>query len=432
MTYIAKPRLHHPKLPTNALGLTHRDYEGSVSTLCAGCGHDSISGAIIQACFELSLPPHRVAKLSGIGCSSKTPTYFLGASHGFNSVHGRMPSVLTGANLANRELIYMGVSGDGDSASIGLGQFAHCIRRGVNMVYIVENNGVYGLTKGQFSATADKGSKSKKGVGNQDSPIDMVSLALLLGRQGAARAADQGGDRAPRRRLHRLHLALRRLQQSPRFNEELRLRPGPQRGGKLPRRDRGPRRDHARPGAGHGRARASARRLVPETEEARAGLRPHEQDRGDELPPGASPRRRDRHRPALCRPAGAGSARPPRDGRASAQRARRGGALPRECCARKGERVVEVRGGFSYAACPNIQPSHCRTSGIRGASGRRPFATSIIPQSPRAASNRSSPALSSPKPPCTMSAIFGLKRTPLLSAHFRTARDCEARSSCRR
>ena len=160
-----------------------------------------------------SLPPHRVAKLSGIGCSSKTPTYFLGASHGFNSVHGRMPSVLTGANLANRDLIYLGVSGDGDSASIGLGQFAHCLRRGVNMVYIVENNGVYGLTKGQFSATADKGSKSKKGVGNQDSPIDLVShgaparrdlrRAQLLRRQGAARAADQGGDRAPRRRLHR-------------------------------------------------------------------------------------------------------------------------------------------------------------------------------------------------------------------------------------
>ena len=181
MTYLAKPKLHHPNLPENALGFTRRDYEGAVSTLCAGCGHDSISGAIIQACFELSLPPHRVAKLSGIGCSSKTPTYFLGASHGFNSVHGRMPSVLTGANLANRELIYMGVSGDGDSASIGLGQFAHCIRRGVNMVYIVENNGVYGLTKGQFSATADKGSKSKKGVGNEDSPIDLASMAMLLG-----------------------------------------------------------------------------------------------------------------------------------------------------------------------------------------------------------------------------------------------------------
>ena len=194
MTFITKPKLHHPGLPKNRLGFTHRDYEGSVSTLCAGCGHDSISGAIIQACFELDLEPHRIAKLSGIGCSSKTPTYFLGASHGFNTVHGRMPSVLTGASLANRELIYLGVSGDGDSASIGLGQFAHAIRRGVNMVYIVENNGVYGLTKGQFSATADKGSRSKKGAINHDTPIDMVGLALLLGASFVARSFS--GDKA--------------------------------------------------------------------------------------------------------------------------------------------------------------------------------------------------------------------------------------------
>jgi 2-oxoglutarate/2-oxoacid ferredoxin oxidoreductase subunit beta len=188
MTFIAKPKLHHPKLPTNARGYTRRDYEGTVSTLCAGCGHDSISAAIVQACFELDLQPHRIAKLSGIGCSSKTPTYFLGSSHGFNSVHGRMPSVLTGANLANRELIYLGVSGDGDSASIGLGQFAHSIRRGVNMVYVVENNGVYGLTKGQFSATSDKGSKSKRGVANHDSAIDMVTMALQLGATYVARS----------------------------------------------------------------------------------------------------------------------------------------------------------------------------------------------------------------------------------------------------
>src|SRR4029077_1767040 len=131
---------------------------------------------------------HRVAKLSGIGCSSKTPTYFLGNSHGFNSVHGRMPSVLTGANLANRDLIYLGVSGDGDTASIGFGQFAHAIRRGVNMVYIVENNGVYGLTKGQFSATADRGSKSKRGLINSDSAIDMVAIALQLGASYVARS----------------------------------------------------------------------------------------------------------------------------------------------------------------------------------------------------------------------------------------------------
>ncbi|HEY7458135.1 MAG TPA: 2-oxoacid:ferredoxin oxidoreductase subunit beta [Xanthobacteraceae bacterium] len=188
MTYIVKPKFHHPELPKNSLGYTHRDYEGSISTLCAGCGHDSISSAIVQACFELNIEPHRVAKLSGIGCSSKTPTYFLGNSHGFNSVHGRMPSVMTGANLANRDLIYLGVSGDGDSASIGLGQFAHLIRRGVNMTYIVENNGVYGLTKGQFSATADRGSKSKRGAVNNDASIDLVAMALQLGATFVARS----------------------------------------------------------------------------------------------------------------------------------------------------------------------------------------------------------------------------------------------------
>jgi len=188
MTYLAKPKLHHPTLQKNALGFTRRDYEGKISTLCAGCGHDSISAALIQACWELEIEPHRVAKLSGIGCSSKTPDYFLGNSHGFNTVHGRMPSVLTGANLANRELVYLGVSGDGDSASIGLGQFAHAMRRGVNMTYIVENNGVYGLTKGQFSATADQGSKSKKGVVNTDTAIDLVAMALQLGASYVARS----------------------------------------------------------------------------------------------------------------------------------------------------------------------------------------------------------------------------------------------------
>ena len=188
MSYLAKPKLHHPTLPANKLGFTRRDYEGKISTLCAGCGHDSISAALVQACWELEIEPHRVAKLSGIGCSSKTPDYFLGASHGFNTVHGRMPSVLTGANLANRELLYLGVSGDGDSASIGLGQFAHAMRRGVNMTYIVENNGVYGLTKGQFSATADQGSKSKKGVINTDTAIDLVAMALQLGASYVARS----------------------------------------------------------------------------------------------------------------------------------------------------------------------------------------------------------------------------------------------------
>ena len=181
MTFVAKPRIHHPNLPVNELGLTRRDYEGSVSNLCAGCGHDSVSAAIVQACAELALPPHRFAKVSGIGCSSKTPSYFLNRSHGFNSVHGRMPSVMTGANLANRELMCIGVSGDGDSASIGLGQFAHVVRRRTNMLYLVDNNGTYGLTKGQFSATNDKGSTSKKGIPNLYEPIDLVSIALQLG-----------------------------------------------------------------------------------------------------------------------------------------------------------------------------------------------------------------------------------------------------------
>ena len=194
MTYITKPKLHHPTLGCNALGFTRRDYEGKISTLCAGCGHDSISAAIIQACWELDIQPHLVAKLSGIGCSSKTPDYFLGQSHGFNTVHGRMPSVLTGANLANKDLLYLGVSGDGDSASIGIGQFVHAIRRGVNMVYIVENNGVYGLTKGQFSATADLGSQSKKGVKNTDAPLDMIGLALQLGATFVGRSFS--GDKA--------------------------------------------------------------------------------------------------------------------------------------------------------------------------------------------------------------------------------------------
>jgi 2-oxoglutarate ferredoxin oxidoreductase subunit beta len=194
VTYIAKPRLHHPTLEKNSVGYTRRDYEGKISTLCAGCGHDSISAAIIQAVWELDVQPHRVAKLSGIGCSSKTPDYFLGASHGFNTVHGRMPSVLTGANLANRELLYLGISGDGDSASIGLGQFAHAMRRGVRMVYIVENNGVYGLTKGQFSATADRGSRSKKGMVNNDSPVDLVGMAMQLGATYVGRGFS--GDKA--------------------------------------------------------------------------------------------------------------------------------------------------------------------------------------------------------------------------------------------
>jgi len=163
------------------LGWTRQDYEGGLSTLCAGCGHDSISAAIVDACFQLNIEPHKVAKLSGIGCSSKTPAYFLSGSHSFNSVHGRMPSVATGANLANRDLVYLGVSGDGDTASIGLGQFAHGARRNLNMTYIVENNGCYGLTKGQDSATMDTGSVNKKGDRNVSSPMDVARLAIEVG-----------------------------------------------------------------------------------------------------------------------------------------------------------------------------------------------------------------------------------------------------------
>ena len=188
MSYISKPKVAHPGMPKNKLGMTSRDYEGAVSTLCAGCGHDSVTAAIIQAVFELGIEPHMLAKMSGIGCSSKTPAYFVSQSHGFNSVHGRMPSVTTGANAANRDLTYIGVSGDGDSLSIGVGQFVHAIRRNVNMCYVIENNGVYGLTKGQFSASADIGSKAKKGEPNNQEPIDPVSTALSLGATYIARS----------------------------------------------------------------------------------------------------------------------------------------------------------------------------------------------------------------------------------------------------
>lgn len=175
-------------MPKNTIGYAKADYEGVISTLCAGCGHDSISGAIVQACYEMAIEPHRVAKLSGIGCSSKTPNYFLNNSHGFNSVHGRMPSVATGANMANRDLIYLGVSGDGDTASIGMGQFVHAIRRNLNMLYIVMNNGCYGLTKGQDSATADQGSVSKSGSVNPFEGIDLPGMALELGATFVARS----------------------------------------------------------------------------------------------------------------------------------------------------------------------------------------------------------------------------------------------------
>jgi 2-oxoglutarate ferredoxin oxidoreductase subunit beta len=188
MTSITKPPVRHPSLTKNTLGLTKRDYEGAMSTLCAGCGHDSVTAALVQALWELEVPPHRAAKMSGIGCSSKTTAYFLRQSHGFNGVHGRMPALATGANAANKDLTYIGISGDGDSLSIGLGQLCHVIRRNVNMLYVLENNGVYGLTKGQFSASADVGSKSKRGEANVQPPIDPVLLALSLGASFVARS----------------------------------------------------------------------------------------------------------------------------------------------------------------------------------------------------------------------------------------------------
>jgi len=188
MTFIAKPKVHHPSLPKNALGLTRRDYEGALSTLCAGCGHDSITAALVEACWGLALEPQNIAKLSGIGCSSKTTAYFVSGGHGFNSVHGRMPSIATGASAANRHLHYIGVSGDGDTLSIGLGQFCHAIRRNIDMLYVIENNGVYGLTKGQFSASADVGTTAKKGEVNFQPPVDPVLLAMTLGASFVARS----------------------------------------------------------------------------------------------------------------------------------------------------------------------------------------------------------------------------------------------------
>jgi 2-oxoglutarate ferredoxin oxidoreductase subunit beta len=193
MTYIVKPRIDLPGEPVNELGLKRRDYEGVLSTLCAGCGHDSITAAIVQAFWEMSISPEKVIKMSGIGCSSKTPAYFISGAHGFNSVHGRMPSIAIGALAANRDLVCIGVSGDGDSLSIGFGQFGHAVRRNVNMLYIIENNGVYGLTKGQFSASADRGSKSKKGSVNRMRSIDPVATAIAMGGSFVARSFS--GDR---------------------------------------------------------------------------------------------------------------------------------------------------------------------------------------------------------------------------------------------
>ena len=201
------PKTATPAAGKNRIGLTRADYDGSKSTLCPGCGHNAITAAIIQAAFESGLQPNEVAKLSGIGCSSKTPAYFLGHSHGFNAVHGRMPSIATGVRVANHKLLLIGISGDGDTASIGLGQFCHMVRRNVPVVYIIENNGVYGLTKGQFSATADVGSTMKGGKPNDLMPIDCCALAIELGCGFVARSFS--GDQKQLRPLLRAAFAHR-------------------------------------------------------------------------------------------------------------------------------------------------------------------------------------------------------------------------------
>jgi len=188
MTTIQRPTPGARVVKTNALGLDKNEYKGRESTLCKGCGHDSISARIINAAWELGLDQQQVIKLSGIGCSSKTPAYFLNSSHGFNAVHGRMPSVATGAMVANRTLVAVGVSGDGDTASIGIGQFKHAVRRNLPLVYIVENNGVYGLTKGQFSATSDKGQKLKYAGVNQLPSLDICIEALAANATFVARS----------------------------------------------------------------------------------------------------------------------------------------------------------------------------------------------------------------------------------------------------
>lgn len=188
MTYISKPQTSHPSQTKNAIGLTCRDYEGAVSTLCSGCGHDAITTSIVQAFWDLSIPPHRVAKLSGLGCSSKTPSYFLKDAHGLDGVHGGMASLATGANAANRDLVYIGISGDGDSLAIGLGHLLHAIRRNVNLLYVLENNGVHALTKGQLSPSADRASFDKRGQTSTMEPIDGCLMALTLGATFVARS----------------------------------------------------------------------------------------------------------------------------------------------------------------------------------------------------------------------------------------------------
>src|ERR1035438_8177996 len=226
-TPTVEPGAAGPK--TNRIGLTVMDYKGGKTTLCAGCGHNAISERIIESMYEMGVQPELLIKPSGIGCSSKTPAYFMSRSHSFNAVHGRMPSVATGAILANRKLVCIGVSGDGDTASIGIGQFVHLMRRNLPIIYIIEDNGVYGLTKGQFSATADLGSKLKSGVVNDLPPIDTCALAVQLGAtlvgrsfSGVKRHA-QGCDCSQGHRNARRGLALRHFQRSRGFDQVLQV-----------------------------------------------------------------------------------------------------------------------------------------------------------------------------------------------------------------
>ena len=319
MTYIAKPKVHHPALQKNAIGLTRRDYEGSITTLCAGCGHDSITAAIIQAFWDLSIRPHHVAKMSGIGCSSKTPAYFLREAHGFNGVHGRMPTLVTGANAANRDVIYIGISGDGDSLSIGLGHLCHAIRRNVNVLYVLENNGVYGLTKGQFSASADAGSLSKKGEANTMQAIDGCLLALSLGATFVARSFS--GDKAQLVPILKAAIShrgfafvdvispVRDVQRSRGIDEELRLhareerrsRPGRLRAARVA--------DHGRLPAGVRPQRDAARWQLGAAAQGGRGLRSHRSRPRVFLHPGSTTRRGAGDRPAASV---IGFARPPR------------------------------------------------------------------------------------------------------------------------
>ncbi len=228
-----------PTPKTNHIGLTVIDYRGGKTTLCAGCGHNAISERIIDAFYDMGIPPERVAKVSGIGCSSKSPAYFMGRSHSFNSVHGRMPSVTTGAVLANHRLIALGVSGDGDTASIGIGQFIHLMRRNLPMIYIIEDNGVYGLTKGQFSATADLGSKLKTGVINDLPPIDTCALAISMGatfrgtlvlrRQAPAPHHAEGRSLASRNGDDRRGISMCDLQRPRRLHQVVQIHERPRR-----------------------------------------------------------------------------------------------------------------------------------------------------------------------------------------------------------